>query len=400
MTTTDSPTPMEIEILRVNELTRSMMREYLAWGSKYRYGSTMNVIYGEMIDFVNFRLETTESCLLLIEKSKVGDALGLCRGLLENYLLFMLMCRGTKYFKLSDGSAHSSEKFMELFEQQRSKLLERKAAGETAYVDVVIHPRLHQHLQHVFEGVSFDDGLVIPYHYFQFKEFRPEVLRLRPQDYFEYFEHDPETKKAFKEHRRQTRGNHRHYLSYSALLDCLDLNGILDTDAEKRVEAHFTFLGEFVHPTHDAARELHDGSNVHSGKPDIGMGGQYSKSATLLASLYCCYLVAGFLDELMTFFEKAPALYMTDHSTADVRAITQSVPALVPYFWFIFNDAPLYDRFNWAIHHVTDEDLERYGNYTQVPSDHIAFNQHILPNLKHGLSGWSNVRVGEYKPPF
>jgi hypothetical protein len=399
MTTSGATTPVDGEIARVTALTRSMMRKYIAWGSKYQYAPNMNAIYGDMIDFVNFRMETAESCLLLIENSRVADALGLSRGLLENYLLFMLMCRGTKYFKLSNGSAHTPEKFQELFKQQQEKMKKKRAAGESAYVDVVIHPRLDQHLQHIFEGVSFDDGLLmIPYHYFQFREFRPEVMRLRAQDYFEYFEHEPETKKALKRHRSEARGNHRHYLAYSALLDCLELNGILDTGSEKRVEAHFTFLGQFVHPTHDAGRELHEGSNVHSGKPTIGMDGHYSSTATLLASVYCCYLVAGFLDELMGFFEKAPAMYMTDPATMDVRAVTQIVPSSVPYFWFIFNEAPLYDRFIWAIHHVTDKDLARYGHYSNVPSDLIAFNQQIYAHFRDGLGGWGNRRVGDYQP--
>lgn len=395
------PTPIEIEILRVNELTQSMMKEYLVWGSKINYGPHMNVIYSEMIDFVNFRMETVESCLLLIEKSRIGDVLGLCRGLLENYLLFILMCRGTRYFRLSDGSAQTPEKFQELYLQQLVKLRERQAAGETQYIDVKIHPRLKQHLQHIFEGIRFENGeMVVPYYYFEFQEFRPEVLRLRPQDYFEYFEHEPETKKAFREHRTRASGSHRFYLSYSALLDCLQLNGILDNESEKRIEAHYTFLGQFIHPTHQAARNLHEGHNVHSGRPTIGMGGKYSKVATLLASLYCCYLVAGYLDELMKFFEVAPTKYMVDPATSDVRAFTANVPTALPYFWFIFNEAPLYDRFNWAVYHVSNEDLARYVHYSKVPSELISFSQHIYSQLQHGLRGWSDNRVGHYAPPF
>lgn len=376
------------------------MREYVSWGSKFQNVSTTSAIYGEMIDFVNFRMETAESCLILIENSKVGDSLGLSRGLLENYLLFMLMCRGTKYFRLSDGSAQTAEKFKELFEQQKEILRQKQAKGETEYLDVVIYPRLKQHLQHIFAGIRMQDGFTIPYHYFQFQQFKPDALRLKPEDYFEYYEHEDETKKAFREHRAQAAGNHRHYLSYSALLDCLELNGILDERSEKRVQAHFTLLGQFLHPTHNAVRELHERSNTYEGKPEIGMGGRYSKIAKLLASVYCCYLVSGMLEELMSFFENAPVQFMADPATGQVRTVTDRVPNKIPYFWFIFNEAPLFDRFNWAIHHVTDENLERYGNYTMVPSDLIAFNQHILSNLEDGLRGWSNVRVGEYKPPF
>jgi hypothetical protein len=121
MTTSGATTPVDGEIARVTALTRSMMRKYIAWGSKYQYAPNMNAIYGDMIDFVNFRMETAESCLLLIENSRVADALGLSRGLLENYLLFMLMCRGTKYFKLSNGSAHTPEKFQSCSSNNKRK---------------------------------------------------------------------------------------------------------------------------------------------------------------------------------------------------------------------------------------------------------------------------------------
>src|SRR6266511_238157 len=69
------------EIARVNQLTRSMLEEYVSWSSKISYGETYYVLYGDMLDFVNFRMETADSCLLMIERRKIADSLGLSRGL-------------------------------------------------------------------------------------------------------------------------------------------------------------------------------------------------------------------------------------------------------------------------------------------------------------------------------
>src|SRR6266496_4532049 len=106
----DGADALSVEIARVNHLSRAMIGAYGAWRSKIDYGDIENALYGEMLDFVNFRIETADTCLLLIEKSKIADALGLSRSIFENYLLLMLMCRGTKYFLLQDRSEeHTSE---------------------------------------------------------------------------------------------------------------------------------------------------------------------------------------------------------------------------------------------------------------------------------------------------
>jgi len=69
------------EIARVNQLTRATLEEYVSWGGTISYGETYYVLYGEMLDFVNFRMETADSCLLMIERRKIADSLGLSRGL-------------------------------------------------------------------------------------------------------------------------------------------------------------------------------------------------------------------------------------------------------------------------------------------------------------------------------
>ncbi len=108
MTATRNTTdPLSAEIARVNQLTRAMIDEYVDWRSKIAHGDIENALYGEMLDFVNFRIETADTCVLLIENHKIADALGLSRSLFEHYLLLMLMCRGSKYFKLQDLSSLS-----------------------------------------------------------------------------------------------------------------------------------------------------------------------------------------------------------------------------------------------------------------------------------------------------
>src|SRR5260370_35074535 len=91
-----------VEIARVNHLSRAMIDKYGAWRSKIDYGDIENALYGEMLNFVNFRIETAETCFLLIEKTKSADALRPSRSIFENYLLFLLLVRGPTYFTFQD----------------------------------------------------------------------------------------------------------------------------------------------------------------------------------------------------------------------------------------------------------------------------------------------------------
>ena len=397
-----TPTPIDAEIARVNGLSRAMLEAYVAWGSQFEYGETYNTMYGDLIDFANFRMETADSCLDLLARQQVADALGLCRSLLEHHLLFILMCRGNQYFQLQDLSGKPASEFRERLKAQVASWQKEVAEGKTNCIAVREYPRAKRHIMFVYEGLQNEEeqDFKIPLHFFQFQEFRPETMRLDSADYFEYYERDPKLKKALKGHRADARHRYQHYLSYDALLECLGLNEIADSKVQHRIEAHYTFLGRYLHPTHDAARDLYERSNMHAGKPHIGMDGHYSATARLLASVYVAHLSAGILEEMCALFEGAPDRFVRSAATTDLRRLISEVASTTGYFWLIFNEAPLYDRFNWAVHHTTDDELAQFGGYEGIPTDKIQFNQHILTSLQHGLTSSNNSRVGEYVSPI
>jgi hypothetical protein len=394
---------LEAEIERVAGVIEEQIARYLDWPRSMRHGRVMNTLYGDMIDFVNFRVETASSALALIRERRVGDGLALCRGLLENYLLLMLMARGNKYFLLRNLEDKLPEEFAQILAEERERFAAGTSDRASDLVDIRAYPRSRRRIMYVREGLrsgdDADDAMTVPLHYFRFRDFRPETMRLKPQDYFEYYEPDPELGKALKDHRASAAMVYQHYLSYESLLVCLNLNGLADEQVQRRIEAHYTFLGRFVHPTHDAARELHDGANSHSGLPAIGINGTYSVESRLLGLAYVAHLLAGILDEVCALVEAAPAKYMDEPGTADIRAATRHAVATVPYFWFLYNDASPHDKFVWAIHHATDEQLIRHNGYQGIPSDLVSFNAAIYGNFQSGLTGWFNSRCGAYEPP-
>jgi hypothetical protein len=395
---------MTDEIMRAKQIARAMIDEYIAWRGKFQYGQEQHVMYMETLDFVNFRVETADSCLLLIDNGRIADALGLSRSLFENYLLLMLTCRGTKFFRLEDLSNLSEGEFKKSLAAKQAELQQLQAEGKTRCLAVERYPRVKRHLMYVFEGLNSPDpdlsDFRIPAHYFHFREFDPETMRLKGENYFQYYEPPPEMKKADRKYRLDQETRYRFYLSYDSLLQCLELNGLADDAVQARIEAHYTFLGKFLHPTHNAARDLHKNSNVHDGQTQIGMVQAYAETAVLLACIYVCYILASTFDEAADLFERAPAKYIADPGTADLRAATARVPPAFPYFWFLFNDPPLYDRFNYCSYHATDDELAEWGGYANVPPWRVPFDQYIFRHLERALGGYRNDRCGEYRGPL
>src|SRR5947209_20618634 len=127
---------LDAEIARVNEHSRNLLNAYLGWGQKIKSGEAENTLYSDLIDFVNFRLETVDTCLLLIEKEKIADALGLCRSLLENYMLLMLMCRVHNYFRLQNLEDKTPAEFNAYFLTRQQELEKEQKAGTTSCLAV------------------------------------------------------------------------------------------------------------------------------------------------------------------------------------------------------------------------------------------------------------------------
>jgi hypothetical protein len=138
---------------------------------------------------------------------------------------------------------------------------------------------------------------------------------------------------------------------------------------------------------------------LHGGT-GLGLAQQYSKIAVLLAALYVCYLVAGLVDEAAGLLEGAPPRYVTRANTEELRRLSAGVATDFDYFWFLFNDPPLWDRFNYCVHHATDEELVAWGGYDKVPKERVTFDQHVYAHLQRALQGGSNARCGIYSSPL
>ncbi len=388
---------MDKEIETAKENLAELLEEYQAWSSKIVQGTTGHSQFFELTDFVNFRMETVDTCRLLLENDKVADTLALNRSLLENYLLLILMCRGTKYIRLGNFKG-DKRKIEDILTEERKKI------GTGSLLAVEPYPQLRKHLLYVFEGLrpkNKPDEPPIPYHHFLFREFRPDVYRLDEAAYFRYYEPTEEVDDSDKRHRTAQRDLYNLYLSYDAVRDSLKINEITDRAALLRIDAHYTFLGTFVHPTSDAFRDLRKDNNQHSFSTMIGFDKPYTQAATILGYLYTLYNASGIIGEMINVIKSADSEYIVDPRTNELEAVIAKINSHFNYFWYIFNEASDYDKFNYCVNVMKDKEFNAIGrDYTIANSTDIPFNKEIYGNLQSALGGWSNVRVGKYVPPY
>jgi hypothetical protein len=115
------------------------------------------------------------------------------------------------------------------------------------------------------------------------------------------------------------------------------------------------------------------------------MSAPYTPVARLLAALYICYLVAGLLQEIAHLHDTAPKTYIAEPGTEELQRLTSEVASKYLYFWFLFNEPPLYDKYVHCIDRATEEEWQVIGNYANTPNGRVVFNQHIYDQFKQAL---------------
>lgn len=402
------PVRLEQEIEAALSMFEELANAYTRLNETTQTGEISQGLYFDLTRYANLRVETASTVVLLARNERVADALGLCRSLLEHTLLLRLMVRGRKYIQLGDPKERTPSELRAAVKEAKQTLAEMKERGEGLdVVDVRAYPRGGtSRLMWVREGLTNADepDFYVSWHYFLFQDFRPEVLRLPDDGQALYMPKNYSGAKRLKEslakQRAETKLRYDYYLSWSALLENLVVNGLVTREETQRIESHYTYLGQFLHPTDRAAQDLHEHGSIRSGHTGVGLGQRYDRRAVLLTALYAVWLLRGVANEIVWMLDTAPKRYISDPGTANLHRLIDAVPVRFEYFWFIDNDAPLWDRFNHAVHRATDDELAEAGGYAGLPTKGIHFTWNPYEHLKTALNGWSNARVGVYRSPL
>jgi hypothetical protein len=400
---------IEAEIVACQQALGAVLDAYRNLDDARRVGEVQQTLYDDMTHFVNLRLETVSSVALLAENDRVADALGLCRALLEHLLLLRLMTRGRRYIQVNAPITEGSAAAKRLLREAKDTLARDHARGENAdIVDARLFPGgRFPRLMWIRDGLTNQDepDFYVSYHYFLFNEFRPESHRLDEERGIALWlpKKDPRRKRLRQSQlKRQQRERDRYeqFLSWSALLNSLDVNGLMTKRQRRLMEGQYTFLGRFLHPTSGAALDLHDPSNFHDTVPGVGLRQPYDRRAVLLAMLYAAWIASDLADEIADMLEAAPSRYIAAPGTDDLRVATAFVRKRLGYFWFLQDEPPLWDRYEYAIREATDQQLRASGGYAGIDAAQVHCEWNAYERLKRALLTSHNQRAGTYPSPL
>lgn len=203
----------------------------------------------------------------------------------------------------------------------------------------------------VVDSQGQETGVIIPYYYQAWHDFRPIEYHLRRQGLqdriptlrFLTGEWAVFPSKMKKELNKDYGLIYKYFLTFDKLLDNLCLNGVLNKKLSTRVLVHYNFLSNFSHSTSDSI------SLVSTRRiTEIAPGGLsiiYNHYSSELALLYTCHLLSMHLQHAI-FYLRWRAIKLKNKRT--YQALCRRVEDDFGYFWFIFNKPHQYDRFTQA----------------------------------------------------
>lgn len=385
---------LEAEIEVASSCLERLFEEYGNLWDKVQVGQVHNLFFDELAEFANLRLETLSSAAILLKQGRVGDALSLCRSALEGLLLFQVITQGHSHVRLQKFEDKGQ---LEVAFRKAKELLD---AGTASFVSVKKRRGDRLALQYEFKGPNYNESepLRIPLHYFLFQDHQPQIHRLKTWDYYSAIPIEGEFLRTLNEQHESSKNTYNTYLSYKSLKESLELNNLIDPDMSKRLEAHYTFLGNFVHPTNNAARNLHEKSNNRNGGTSIGLPNGYSSEAILLGYLYVLNLAHSHIETLVRVIKTAPARYITEFSSTEIDEMIEIQRLRFEYFWFLSSKAPRYDKFRAAL---LPRLFKKYSkNYLSIPDSQVPFDYRIYDRFIQSLGGWSNPAIGIYDSPL
>lgn len=383
---------MDTALEQAKKDIKRLIKTYLKLSSKFEMDTTLSNPYHHLVDFTNARFETIDSCRLLLKSERVSDVLALNRSLLEHYLLFILFCRGRNTF-------HLVEKKNSDMRDKMSRFFGKKLLSSEPY------PYRPNYMALIVGGPELGHDAtkeeISWFYYSVHKMFNPEVARLDGYDYFGRNSRNANLRKIYNQLKKHQKSLYQTYLSYDSLLYGLQINDIIDKSVQLRIQAHYTFLGKFLHPTTNPSRVLREMHNNYSNKTVVGSEEPYRRSSVLLSYIYLIKLTAGFLQELTEALDNIKAEYWPKGSSSNVKKLLKELDDRYSYFWFIFNGPSDYDKYMYCQTMMSDDELEKIGkDYRMVEPSIVTFEKDIYKRFSDSLPHRNSGRVGKYISPI
>jgi hypothetical protein len=197
-----------------------------------------------------------------------------------------------------------------------------------------------------------DTGVILPYYYQAWHDFRPVEYHLRRQGLQDRIPTLRFLTGEWAAFSRQMKNDlnkdygliYRYFLTFDKILDNLCLNGVLNKKLTTRVLVHYNFLSNFSHSTSDSVSLMSTCSITETSAG--GLTVIYNHYFSELALLYICHLLSMHLQHAI-FYLRWRAIKLKNKKRT-YQSLCRRVENDFGYFWFIFNKPHQYDRYTHA----------------------------------------------------
>jgi len=350
----DIPTTTQTEHGQLINLIDELINAIIRIPEDVEWGETSYMEDVEILNFVRIQTLSLHNARENVLRGYYRDTFHLIRMLFEAYFVLRLVSTCEKYpfrIKIKRGEHDAS---LEHARNRTMQEVQRVFGGRLIKTYVEDKNTVVAILRGipVVDGQGQDTGIIIPYYYQAWHDFRPVEYHLRrdglqdriPTLRFLTGEWAAFPRRKMKKELTKDYGLiYKYFLTFDKILDNLCLNGVLNKKLSTRVLVHYNFLSNFTHSTSDSI-SLVSTRRITEITPG-GLSIIYNHYSSELALLYICHLLSMHLQHVI-FYLKWRDIKL--RNKRNYQSLCRRVEADFGYFWFIFNKPHQYDRYTQA----------------------------------------------------
>ncbi|MEK6823983.1 MAG: DUF5677 domain-containing protein [Nanoarchaeota archaeon] len=344
--------------------------------------------------WINHQIIPLMEAFDLLKKNSYKSSFSLIRTAFESFWIINLTMNGIKHFSEYEFSDNNEAK--KVYQSWLNQLKEKKEEKPWKHILEIKAPKKKK-IKMVFDGVvnlTNGGGEIMPWYYFNFKEYDSEVAYLGVNSSSFGLEGHEEFSKRIKEKHQKL----KYFFNFSnGVKESLLLNELISEAEFERARVHYNFLSTFVHPSANSFDFIHGNNYGRGGFEDIKKDNPdlYHLALLYIGNVLCLYLKA-FLKFAERQIKEGKIIKVKFREDFD-KAIIEFQDCSA-YFWFINNEPARYYKLEHAIS-LLNKGSQKIEVDT-ISSSEIEYPKNPLNALKRMASSWHNQILGHYKSPF
>ena len=344
--------------------------------------------------WINHQIIPLMDAFDLLKNNSYKSSFSLIRTVFESFWVINLTMNGIKH--LVEYKSLNNEEAQKIYCSWLNQLKEKKDEKPWKYILEIKRPE-GKKIKVVFDGVvnlTNGEGEIMPWYYFQFKDYDPEIAYLGiSSPTFDIEGHEEFSKRMKKKHQ-----NLKYFFEFGkGVKESLLLNELISEKEFEIARVHYNFLSTFVHPSANSFSSIHGNNYGHGNFKDIK---KYNQELYHLGLLYLGNILCLYINSFLKFSERQikEGKILKINFKEDFALAVKDFKNCSDYFWFIYNEPARYYKMEHAITLMSRGVKE--VKIDSIMSSEIEYPKNPLETLKKMAISGHNPILGHYKSPF